>query len=154
MRTIEEIKYKIKHPSDDLFGTTIDLIEFLSYQDAKELLKPEVTEADWSKDVKPLTEETVIAEMKKYMEFALEKAENHRGISASRSIEHFEQWLWLLDDKETLAFAEDEDNYSNYGAPILKRICEKYNFEYPQTSWMQNMAKGLKCHEDCEEDCG
>ena len=46
-----------------------------------------------------------------------------------RSIDHFRAWLWLLGD-EMLRFADDGDNYPMYGKPILRRICEKYGFEW------------------------
>ena len=153
MKSFEAIVEEIKRKSEfDLFGTTSDLIVYLPYQYAKDFLKPEVTEKDWKPE--PYTEESILSAMKNYMAFALDKASNHRGISASRSIEHFACWLSLLEDSETLSFLEDEDNYENYGCPILKKICEKYGFSYPEDSATQNMAKGLPCIRNCEEGCG
>ena len=155
MKSFEAIVEEIKRKSEfDLCGTTSDLMEYLPYQYAKEFLKPEVTEEEWKKSQVALTEENVVSVMKNYMAFALDKASNHRGISTSRSIEHFACWLSLLEDSETLSFLEDEDNYENYGCPILKKICEKYGFSYPEDLPMQNMAKGLPCWPDCEEGCG
>jgi hypothetical protein len=152
MRTIQEIKDQFnKLIPNDLLGSCCDLLEFIPYEDAKEFLKPEVKKEDWT--TKLLDEKTVIEEMRKYMTFALGKARNHRGISASRSIDHYKNWLWLLGDEETLAFAENSCNYQNYGVPILKKVCEKYGFKFPQDWDLQNMAKGLPCHEDCEEGC-
>lgn len=77
----------------------------------------------------PLTEETIIEEMRSYMGFALGKARNERGISASRSVWKYVQWLWVLEDEELLAFAEDDDNYPMYGMPVLQKICDKYGFK-------------------------
>lgn len=153
LRTIAEIKAKIDSQKNcDLFGTFVDLLEYLPFNDAKEYLKPEITAEQWTN--KALSKGTIIAEMKKYMIFALEKASNHRGLSSSRSIDHFKNWLWLLGDDETLAFAEDDCNYQNYGAPILKKICEVYGFDFPNNEDIQNMAKGLPCYEGCEMGCG
>ena len=92
--------------------------------------------------------------MKSYMDFALGKAESHRGISTGRSLQHFEAWLWLLGDQDTLDYIQDDDNYANYGAPALKKICEVYNFSIPQEDWFENMANGKKCASDCFEGCG
>jgi hypothetical protein len=155
MKTTEDIKNRINKHKDDPFGDVFgafDSIEYLSFEEAKEFLKPEVTKEEWEQT--PLVREEIIAKMIKYMEFALSKADGHRGISSGRSVEHFINWLWLLDDTETLAFAQDDSNYTNYGCPILKKICEKYGIEYPKDEGMQRMAKGLKCSDDCESGCG
>jgi hypothetical protein len=138
-----------------------DLFNYLSFDEAYEFLDKEQiakeTEAkcreDWSKDVDELTEENVINKIKNYMIFALDKAGNHRGLSAQRSIAHFEHWLWLLEDKETLGFIT-RLNYTNYGCPILKKICEKYGMEYPIDEKMQRMARGEPCCPGCQEGCG
>ena len=130
MRTTEEIVSRINEVSEsDFFGAqTGDLLECLKFQDAKPFLKDTAEENDW-KHIEP-TSANIISQMKEYMSFALEKCEDHRGLSASRSIDHFRAWLWLLDDQETLKFIEDGNNYKNYGAPILKFICYKYGFEW------------------------
>jgi len=155
LRTIEEIKQRINKISElDLFGISADLIVYLPYEHAKEFIKPEVTEEQYNKEFKKsYTKENIIKEIRDYMSFALGKAENHRGISAGRSIEHFCAWLWLLKDHELLAFAEDDYNYENYGCPILKKICEKYDIQYPDDEGMLNMAKGEKCYKECS-GCG
>jgi len=87
------------------------------------------------------------------MEFAWGKIEDHRGISANRSIEKMEAWLWLLDDEETLA-ALEEAPYKNYGAPKLKVICDKYGFPVPQDETIQNMIASRPCREGCQDGCG
>jgi hypothetical protein len=55
------------------------------------------------------------------MDFAWDKANNGRGISANRSIAHYQAWLWLLGVEwcDTLM-----DDYEFYGKPQLIRICE------------------------------
>lgn len=89
-----------------------------------------------------------------YMPFALGKAQDHRGLSASRSIDHFRAWLWMLSDDETLGFCDVEENYTNYGAPILREICENYGFDTPAETWFANMASGGPCSPDCRDGCG
>ena len=73
-----------------------------------------------------LTEENIIAAMQNYMEFAIEKAENQRGISAGRSMWKFKQWLWALEDS---TFDAALDNYTGYGLSVLEDIKEKYKLD-------------------------
>ena len=74
-----------------------------------------------------LTKKNVIKVMKNYMSFAWDKANNKRGISANRSIDHFKGWLWLLGDEEGIEYLKA--NYASYGKPGLTYICKKYGFK-------------------------
>lgn len=133
MRTPEEIVEWYRERRDgqeDFFGVIgQDVLIYVPFETVREFLKPETTEAGW--EAEPLTDEGVIGRMRDYMEFAWDKALGERGISSSRSIDHFRAWLFLLGDDELLAFAGDEGNYPQYGKPILVRICEKYGFPMP-----------------------
>ncbi len=153
MRSIKEIAEKVKEKEFDIFNTFINLVVYLPFSEAKPHLNADVTEESWEEVRKPLTEEVVKREMQYYMAFALEKAANHRGISANRSIDHFKRWLWLLCDGDLLAVAEDDDKYAMYGVPILKAICDKYGFTFPEDEKMQRMAQGKPCHDGCSEGC-
>jgi len=66
--------------------------------------------------------------MKNYFEFAVEKAIDERGISASRSIAHYETWIWLLGDDEFLNEIKNT-KYEPYGMPMLIKIGEWYGFD-------------------------
>lgn len=144
---IEEIK-KL-----DFFGTErSDLALHLLYDNAKEFLKPDVDKESWDREVRG--RRAVLDEMRDYMTFALGKIEDHRGLSAGRSISHFRAWLWLLNDDELLEFSYVTENYRNYGAPILRRIGEKYGIALPNESWFENMSYGLPCKLNCEDGCG
>ncbi len=153
LKTQQEIYdwYK-QFAAKDIFGFTGEvLVAYLDYDLAKEFLKPETTKEQWDEGFIPLSEEQVISDMKYYMEFAWGKVRNHRGISAGRSVEKMMAWLWLLDDDELISFIADENSYPMYGAPILKRICEKYNFPIPEGEDIENMSNGLPCCPECEE---
>jgi hypothetical protein len=154
MRTDAAIVQRILDISArDMFGfETMDLVSVLPYEEAKEYLKPSITEAEWQPTARD--RKSVIEQMRDYMEFALEKAIDHRGLSANRSINHFQAWLFLLGDDALLQFAEDSGNYKNYGMPILKAICDKYQFAFPATDAAINMASGKQCESGCEEGCG
>ncbi len=125
---------------------------YLPIEQFKEFVKKDANLSDW--EPIPLTHEAVLAEMKEYMEFAWGKVDAHRGISASRSVEKMQAWLWLLGDEETLTFARDDDNYTNYGAPVLMKICQVYDFPIPDDEGIRNMAQGKPCYPGCDEGCG
>lgn len=149
MRTYDEIVQKC-HDSDSCFGFDLQvLVPYLPFEYAKEFLKDNTVEEEWNKKVIPLTEEHIKAEMADYMEFAWEKVKDHRGISASRSIEKMVEWCWLLGDNDSVDFASDDKNYAMYGAPILCYISKKYDLPIPWNGDLKRMVKGDPCHEKC-----
>lgn len=131
MKSLEEIRDRIKlqiaDPEESMMIAMCNYHPLMPY--VSEFIK-EGHEAD------PLTKETIIDEMREYMSFAFEKAYGCRGISASRSQWKYVQWLWVLEDEELVAFAEDEGNYAMYAIPILRKICERYGFEDPHPDWI------------------
>lgn len=140
MRTQEEILERIKQvSSEDIFGTqTSDLIQFLTYDNAKQFLSKEAAkliedgEKEWIPDTDP------IAEIKSYMDFAWEKANNRRGLSAIRSLQHMKTWLWLAGED---AMSKSLDEYTHYGKPQLVKICEKYDIDWKALDddrWVNN----------------
>ena len=157
MRTQEEIKERAIKRSKMTFDFQVDALSSFMTEDTLEALRGSVFKDDsdfsgWTFD--PYTREGVIAKMKDYMSFAWGKVEGHRGLSTSRSVDKMRAWLWLLEDHATLAFANDDCNYTQYGAPILKMICEEYGFDIPSCKYIERMADGLPCCEDCEMGCG
>src|SRR5664280_2787965 len=87
-RTQAEIVTEIERlAKDDFFGVKrSDLLNYLSFQEAKPFLKDDVVESDWK--TSPFTVESVRAEMIEYLDFAWDKANDQRGLSAERSINH------------------------------------------------------------------
>ncbi len=128
MRTDDEIIARIKSlESEDFFGfETGDLLKCLSFDVVRPFLKPEATAEEWG-DPLPRDRDSVLKRMHAYMDFAWEKANSFRGLSASRSISHFRAWIWLLGDD----FPDVE--YEHYGKEILVAICEKYG--WPSSQW-------------------
>lgn len=88
-----------------------------------------------------------------YLSFAWDKALDHRGISANRSILHIKNWLWLIGDEEALRFAESRGNYAQYGAPILKYVGNKYGAKMPDDERAERMARGEFCELGCDNGC-
>ena len=127
MRTDDEILSRIESvKNDDWMGTQInDLICRLPFEKAKHLLKPEVTSAEWKQI--PRDRESIVAEMLDYMPFAWDKANNCRGLSAGRSMDHYQAWTWLIGDD-----FGDLSDYEFYGKDNLCRICEHYGWDPKQ----------------------
>lgn len=128
MRTLEEIKKRIEeHVADKSPLGNRMMIAACGGVHPLMYFHPDYIKEGYQPD--PLTEEAVIDAMRKYIDFAFEKAHNQRGLSANRSIWKFTQWLWLIEDEALLDFAENSDNYPMYGLPILRAIAEKYGFK-------------------------
>lgn len=132
--TQDEILAKLKsREQGDPFGfETNEYLNYLDFEHAKAYLKEDVTTDIWEKSRPAHTREAVIEAMKKYHDFAWEKANNCRGISANRSIMHYIAWLFVVGDLELHAeIAEDfRSNYQFYGKPILIKIAERYGWDW------------------------
>jgi hypothetical protein len=126
MRTQEEIVDRINEiQHHDLLGFEVDMYYgFLDYEHAKEFLNDGVTREEWDEHIETRQIHDI---MKEYMEFAKRKANNQRGISASRSIAHYIAWLWLANDNDLW---NEIGDYDNYGIPQLRKICNYLNIEY------------------------
>ncbi len=151
MRTIEEIVQKLSVPSGRMFGPEV-LAQYLP----RELHKSVDFISTEDFEQRPLERDAIIQEMRSHMAFAWGKVENHRGISALRSVNKMRAWIWVLGD-ESLSFELEkleETEYAQYGAPILARVCQEYGFDIPKSAAIANMIKGLPCVDDCEEGCG
>ena len=166
MRTQEEIAAKVTatQAEGDFFDfRSAVLLEYLDFEHAQPFLKPGATTEAWEArstgrggdnpnertgTLDPADEETLKADMLVYLAFAWEKAEDRRGISASRSVQKLEMWLWLLGHEKLVALAADDDSYSPYGAPILAAISKEYGVPIP--AGMEQMAAGVYEDEDAD----
>jgi len=155
MRTASEIVARIEEIKNrDMFGFSISgLIEQLPYANAKPYLKDGVTESEWNSDREGV--KSPIAQIAEYMPFAISKAEDHRGLSAGRSVDRMSSWVWLMGDEKYNEI--DWDNYQNYGAPILRQICEMVGIDWRAIAHgkdFENMSLGKPCIPSCDEGCG
>lgn len=104
----------------DWMGTTAsDLIDFLSFDAAKTYLKPETTADQWNaREVKP-----PLTQAREYLDFAWGKANNCRGLSAGRSLDHLKAWLWLAGYGELVdAHFDDYDHYGKFQLVIASEL--------------------------------
>lgn len=120
MKTLEEIKKRVKEDFEDV-GEQI-MIQMCNGVHPLMVFHPDFYKDEYKNEVISLTEENIIREMQNYINFAIEKARNQRGLSANRSIWKFQKWLWTLEDKEITDF-----DFNDYGMDILLRIAKKYN---------------------------
>ena len=126
-RTQEEIAARVEDRKPaDMLG--FEWQEYAVYLDA-EHIRPYLgdPEQSWEPTVDDPTER-----MESYMDFAWDKANNERGISANRSIMHYIAWLWLAGENDLLERVQDayHNNYHRYGKPILRMICEHFGWDW------------------------
>jgi hypothetical protein len=150
-RSQDEIVARIEGITDDedVLGWSRDvLLGGLDYEHARPYLKPEITEAQW-------TEATanVETEARNYLAFAIGKIRNHRGISASRSVDKLRAFAWLLGRDDVVA-AMDAADYPQYGAPKVKAFAEGMGWDWPDHADLGRMAQGLPCEDTCADGCG
>jgi hypothetical protein len=153
MRTQDEILKRIKS-TESMFGFNREvLVPMLAFENAKEFL---TVDSETEKKWKTLTEAEQRDEMKTYMEFAWGKVSDHRGLSAGRSVEKMCAWTWLLGTDEQSAEIDRmaDVNYPQYGAPVLKRVCEIFGLPMPDDESILRMTRGEPCTPDCEMGCG
>lgn len=125
----------------------------LDFEHGKQFAKEGITEEEWNSEPVLSTDELVRNEMAGYMGFAWGKVEDHRGISASRSVDKIGEYLWVLGEDVALK-AMEEAQYENYGAPKLRAVCELLHLPMPETERVRRMSEGQRCRDDCMEGCG
>lgn len=154
MRTQEEIVEKIRSDKSFLGFGSDALFPYLDFDHAKEFLKKEVTTESWDGSrIKNPTDELIKREMADYMAFAWEKVEDHRSISANRSVDKMEAWAWLL-GRDDIVKAIKKAPYENYGAPKLAVVCRMLDLPIPEEKSIQNMIRSLPCCVGCYMGCG
>jgi hypothetical protein len=110
-----------------------DLLPYMDYEDAKPFLNKGVT-AEQLADARAGLD-SPLQEALEYLPFAWEKANDCRGLSASRSVDHLKAWLWLA------GYDVDDDfdtRYQYYGKPCLVTASELVGFDwraYDDKTW-------------------
>lgn len=157
MRTDAEIVAQVKAiQAGDFFGFEAEpLIHRLDFATAMAagFLKEDATEEAWG-DPKPRNGDGLRQEAKDYLSFAFGKAEDHRGLSAGRSVAKMRAYLWLMGNDAALA-EYDAAPYRNYGVPQLLVAAKHLGVEAPPDDTpLGRMGRGLSCHEGCDDGCG
>ncbi len=134
-RTPAEVAARFKaREKADHFGFEVDVyLGYMEYADARPYMTKEArAEADSGEGwrYEPVLKSKILDDMLTYMEHAWDKANNRRGISAARSLQHYQAWLWLIGEDD---LAEQIGTYEFYGKPQLIAICEKFGWDH--TKW-------------------
>lgn len=132
MRSDAEIIDRIKAvKADDWMGTqSTDLICCLPFEAAKPWLKETATPEGWETSSREIA--SVRDRIHEYMNFAWGKANNCRGISAARSLDHMKSWLWLAGEDDFLRRLGGLEDYTHYGKPQLRAVCEHFGWDWRQ----------------------
>ena len=129
MRSDEEILARARAmTARDLLGTQQgDLLCRLPFPAVRAFFKNDAPAAEWK--IQPRDDDAIKERMHKYMKFAWGKANNRRGLSAGRSMDHMSAWLWLLGHDEA---ADAVLAYDMYGKGWLRAICEAFGWDWRQ----------------------
>lgn len=146
MRTQDEIvKRMTEVTAEDIFGFQQEvLIGALEFERAKPFLVPEATAEKWQ----PWNDESLKAAALDYLEFAWGKAEDHRGLSAERSVMKLTEYAWLM------GLTVKDVPYAQYGCPFLKAFSEAIGAPVPDSIPLHRMMRGEPCREGCDMGCG
>lgn len=152
MRTQEEIVERIlKSQKEDIFGFATEVLVFeLDFENAKQFLNKDTTKETWDEDRSKQAD--TLTEAKNYMVFAWGKAQDHRGLSAGRSLTKMTEYCWLL-GKDDVILATQSVGRSMYGCAQLKVFSEALEVPVPTDAATQNMIKGIECQPGCQEGC-
>lgn len=145
IRSEEEIINYYKE--DTGFEFRADVLQFLPFEKVKHLFKEEYIKKVESGEEQYLQKSDPLLKAREYIEFAWSKANTRRGLSSSRSISHFINWFWLIDEDfyQKLRKLEDE-SYCPYGKPILVIVSEKLGIDW------KKFDDGRWCEDEDGED--
>ncbi len=131
MRTERDIINRVKDIAEDDFfkWQSNDLLYYVSWDcllEVRDEKEAKATQAEWAERPAQNLKDEII----EYLPFAWDKANNCRGISSSRSIEHLLAWAWLHSDALYEGLTNVE--YEFYGKPQLVFISEAFNVDWKE----------------------
>lgn len=138
LRIIPQKEIKTLFEEDnDMFGFAKEVyLEHMAWDEAKQHYNDEYVKSV-EDGAEPNTQVTDVMEAAQdfldYMVFAWMKAEDERGISASRSIVKLSAWLKVLGRNDLSELIESEGLYNPYGAPALIAVCKEMEIPTPQS---------------------
>lgn len=157
-RTPDEIVARIHAIRDeDFFGFRMAVLaEALTFNEAQEggVIASDVTEEKWGEA--SLAADKLIPGAQEYLKFAIGKIRNHRGISASRSVDKLSEMAWLA-GRDDVVTAMGAAEYPQYGAPKVKAFADGMGFTEiwaaDSDAALERMTAGLPCVEGCLDGC-
>ncbi|MFI7208063.1 hypothetical protein [Micromonospora aurantiaca (nom. illeg.)] len=157
IRTQEEIVTRVwalRANRRDIFGFREEvLVEALDLDHARQVIAPRYL-GEWTQRV---DHETYARD---YLRFAIGKILDHRGNSASRSVDKLGELAWLL-GRDGIVAAMDHVGYPMYGAPKVKAFADGFGWPFlddldgDDRLALARMAEGQQCDpQGCERGCG
>lgn len=128
-RSAEEIVARLDSLQgySDFFGVqSNDLLTYLPYEHAKPFLKDGTNSDSFENAISDSRRKGPLAELKEYLDFAWDKANNCRGLSAGRSLDHIKTWLWLAGFDVDSHF----EDYNCYGKKQLVMASLMVDFDW------------------------
>lgn len=148
LRTEESILERVRQCDNFLGFDKEVLVPYLPFSLANQFLVEGAKEEDWQPVANEV--EAIFKEALDYLTFAYGKAQNHRGISASRSVDKMTEYCWLLGDDEDVVGNAD---WGQYGVGRLFAAAKFLGQPTPDDEDLKRMAKGLPCVDDCWDGC-
>ena len=153
-RTQDEILARFQ-AVDDFFGFAREVLIETMDADTVRRFNPDATIGD---DWTAWTTEDVETNARNYLDFAVEKAIGHRGISAERSVAKLREFAWLL-GRDDVIEQMDKADYPQYGMPKVMAFASGMNWGFgplcaDDTDALNRMAQGWECRPGCGEGCG
>ena len=152
-RTQDEIVARIAAAAaDDWAGFRREVLTVtLDFEHAKPFLKGNVTAEQWAES----RTTNVEGSARQYLTFAIGKIEDHRGISASRSVDKLTEFAWLM-GRDDIVEAMNAADYAQYGAPKVKAFAEGMGWPFfaAERAALERMAAGRPCTDNCDSGCG
>lgn len=156
-RTQDEILARaVEIAEEDMFGMGREiLLGRLDFAHVAALLPTDTRPEQWDAVVRDLPVLPVTAST--YLAFAMDRACDHKGISAHRSMITLREVAWLagLDD---VVQAMADAPFKNYGVPKLRAFAYGAGLQdvwhEHETPELRRMAVGAPCQDGCLDGCG
>ncbi|MEH0931420.1 hypothetical protein [Micromonospora sp. CPCC 205558] len=156
MRAPEDIVTRVwalRANRGDIFGFREEvLVEALDLDHARQVIAPRHP-AEWTQRIDHE------AYARDYLRFAVGKIIDHRGNSASRSVDKLGELAWLL-GRDDISAAMDHAGYPMYGAPKIKAFADGFGWplldglDSDDQRALARMADGQLCDpRGCERGC-
>jgi len=140
---------RIRKDGEDIFGYRLEvLLEHLDCDHLRDIAGPNADLSDLSFAPSPLPP----LEAAGYLEYAFEKALDHREISASRSVQKLEEYAWLAGRQDVVTAMENAP-YAQYGVPKLLVYAEAFGLPVPADEALARMGRGEPCEAGCRAGC-
>lgn len=124
MKTLDWVKTHLNELEKGALFDSRFTKRFLDFLPVKEWPKYgfELKEGETVPEVKKWTKENILAQLKKDVAFGIEKATDHRGISAGLMFNVVRAWCIVLEN------GLEKTSYGYYGDKLFKAVDEKYKF--------------------------